>query len=468
MTKLFVQRALSLAVAALLSACAFSPDQTLPTPAVPEVYTQQLVEVDSAWWKAFADPTLDKLIDEALTNSPSALAAMAAVDEARAVYGVTSAAQLPQLGVTGSAGRQERSEAVYGAPQSPIGGYELGLVVNWELDLWGRVRNLSDAAKRDYLASEYNYAATRTALAAEVAAQYFNLQALDAQLRVAKQTVDSRRGAYELRDKRFKGGLTSELDVRQAEAELKSAEAAVPNLLQRQVQTESALAVLVGVAPRTLIESGVEREEGKILQVPVPAALPSDLLLRRPDVRATEQQLIGARARIGAARAAYFPKITLTGLLGTQTTAFDDLFGSGSRAWSFVGNLAMPLFDNGLTAAQVDQARAREKAAVAAYQKAVITAFAETREGIVSLEQTRIRTQALAQQTAALKRQLYLAQLRYDNGYSSYLEVLDAERSLFTEELNLISAYRDQHLAVVALYKALGGGWTPPEQQEQQ
>ncbi|MBE9609168.1 efflux transporter outer membrane subunit [Chitinilyticum piscinae] len=459
---------LPLTLVVLLAACGLNPTYDKPDLPLPDAPAGEVVEVAPKWWEAFQDPVLNNLVDKALERSPSVELAMARVDEARAVLGITSSEQLPQVNGSAGASRGQRSESVYGAPQSIANSYSVGLSASWELDLWGRVRNSTAAARANLLASEYALDGARLTLAASVAEQYFALQSSLAGLETSRKTVETRKASYELRKKQFEGGITSELDMRQAETEVATARSQELDFATRVNQQESALSVLVGQSPRELFAEGItptKQESSKLVAAgTVPSGLPSDLLLRRPDIQQAEQNLRASQAKVSAARAAYFPRISLTGFLGLESGQMSTLFDSASGAWSFAGNLAMPIFNSGLTAAQVDQARAQEKAAVATYRQAVSQAFADTRAALRNYQAAEQKHAVLAAEQDVLKRQLYLANLRYNNGYSSYLEVLDSERSLFQGELSLEDALRQKRVALVTLYKVLGGGWQVPGQ----
>ncbi|AOX99451.1 efflux transporter outer membrane subunit [Jeongeupia sp. USM3] len=463
---------LSVSVAlALLSGCAFfQPDTKAPQMPLPATAQVQPDWVSDGWWKQFGDPTLDQLIETARSNNQNLAIASARVDQARAVLGINSAAQLPRVDLGAGGARQKTSEKGSQAVLGTYNDYQVAGSASWEIDLWGKLANQTEAARRNYLATAYNRDGVEISLEAEVAQTYFNLRALDSQLSISQDTVKSREETYALQTKRFKGGLISELDVRQAESELDIARAAVPDLVSAIATTEGALGVLIGADPKAIIESAPQR--GKSIQdlgnpPAIPAGLPSDLLLRRPDIQSAEASLIGARASVEAARAAYFPTISLTGLLGVQSLSFSDLFTGAAKTWSFAGNLAMPLFDGGLTAAQVDQARAVEKQALANYRLTVQQSFADVRGALVANGESNKRTRAQADRVVALQRQYKLANLRYDNGYSSYLEVLDTERNLFNARLALVDAQLNEVNSRVALYKAVGGGWRLPDETAQ-
>ncbi|QJR12130.1 putative efflux pump outer membrane protein TtgC [Usitatibacter rugosus] len=450
------------AIAALLAAC--TPQYNLPPTEAPAGMVVTPVVKD--WWKSFQDPVLDQAIAMAFAQSPTLEAAMARVDASQARLGASRSFLFPSFDAQAGAGRARLSQDTNPPPTGPTTVYQAGLTASWEVDLWGRLRNEVAASRSDLLASTYARDAVELELASQVALTYFLIRSLDAQLDVARRTLESRVASYDLRLKRFSRGITSELDVRQAENELATARAAIPDIQDALSSAEGSFAALTGMSPRELVEGGVVR--GKDIDViPVPPALPegmpSDLLLRRPDIQEAEQTLRAAQARIAGARAAYFPVIGLTGAYGGESLAFGDLFSGPARAWSFVGALTMPVFNSGRTAAQVDLATASERAAIAAYRNTVIQAFAETRSALTATRQSSERVSARQQSVSALRRAYRLANLRYDNGYSSYLDLLDAERQLFAAELSVADAQRLQLSAVVALYRALGGGWVPPE-----
>ncbi|XLM21036.1 efflux transporter outer membrane subunit, partial [Chromobacterium piscinae] len=415
------------------------------------------------WWKQFDDPVLNQLIDEAVKSNADLQAAAARAEQAAAQAGIARAAMLPQL--SANAGYQSgRSSTELATPGAPLVNdvRSANLTAAWEIDLWGKLRRSNEAARASYAASRYDRDAAQLALTAQVAQTYFQLRALDAQLDIAKRTLQSREESLKLQTKRFQGGLISELEQRQAEAEAASARASVPQIARSLEQTETALGVLLGHSPKQLVAGGLARGKdiNSLASPPdVPANLPSSLLERRPDVASSEQQLIAANARIGVAKAAYFPSISLTGALGSQSLSLDSLFTSATRTWSFAGNLAAPIFNFGATGYNVDAASAGQKQALAQYQKAVQSAFKDALDALAANGAARDILQAQTSQSTALNRTLKLAGLRYDNGYASYLDVLDAQRNSFQSELNLVNAKLDRLNTTIGVYKALGGGW---------
>ena len=453
-------------VALALTACAVGPDYSRPKLELPDSAQAQNPAIAMDWWKQFNDPVLDRLIAEALEQNQDLAAAAARVDEAAAQAGIARAQLLPALNA--NAGYQRgRTSATTTTPGAPLVSdvRNANLTASWELDLWGKLRRGNEAARADFAASRFARDSSKLAIAAQTAQTYFQLRAYDAQLDIAKRTLQSREESLKLQTKRFKGGLISELDQQQAEAEAASARAKVPQIASALEQTESALGVLLGHSPKQLVAGGIQRGQSlDALSAPpaVPAGLSSSLLERRPDIAASEQQLIAANARIGVARAAYFPSISLSGALGSQSLSLDTLFTGPTRTWSFVGNLAAPVFNFGQTGYAVDAANARQKQALAQYQKTVQSAFKDALDALSGYGATRDIQAAQTTQFQALNKSLRLANLRYDNGYASYLDVLDAQRNSFQAELGLVSAKLDQLNAVVGLYKALGGGWEAP------
>ncbi len=453
--------ALGLVLVTAAGCSSLKPDYQRPATALPGAYSAPAVDaaVSDTWWQTFGDPQLDRLVAEALEKNADLAAAAARVAEARALAGVTRADQLPQVWVNGAGSRYRVSGD---NPQIPPGinlengNYRLTANLSYELDFWGRYRNASAAARAELLASEAGRQSVRLGLTAELVAAYLDLTGFDRQLAIARETLSSRREAVRLQRLRFEAGTISELDLAQAEAELAATEAAVPALDRAVRQTENRLAVLLGRVGGT-----IERSTGLDgLAVPeVPVGLPSLLLARRPDVVAAEHRLVAANARIAVARAAYFPSISLTAYAGSESQQLSNLLGSGTGIWNLALGLIQPIFQAGRTTRQVEAARAREQQAVAAYVKAVQSAFAEVEDALAARRTGVTEREALGRQVEALDRAHRLAQLRYEAGDSSYLEVLDAERSLFAAELSLTEARRAELAAAVTLFKALGGGF---------
>jgi multidrug efflux system outer membrane protein len=331
-----------------------------------------------------------------------------------------------------------------------------GLTAGWELDVWGRVRNLTAAADADWRASEADRRATVLTLVSAVASGYIALLSLDEQLETSRRTLASRSQALAVFEKRHKGGVISGVELSQARTQYEVAAAAVPLLEQRVAQQENALSLLLGRNPGP-ITRGARLDA---LEPPqVPAGLPSDILTQRPDVVSAEESLIAADARVSAARAAYFPTISLTGLLGVASLDLDQLFDSGSNTWNYSGSITGPIFQGGAIVGLNRQAEAQRAQLLANYERTVQRAFADADDALIARQKTAERNAAQGRQVEALRNYARLARKRFEGGYSSFLEVIDAETSLFDAELLYSQGRRDHLLAHVDLYKALGGGW---------
>jgi len=454
-------RRLSLIVlSCTLTACLGEP-YSRPDLAVPSQYRFSMVQTqgaaDTLWWTRFGDPALDALVAEALANNEDVRIAAARVDEYYGAKVTTRAPLFPAIGYTGSAGKEQRSELVYGPGSDEARSFSnAALTAGWEIDVWGRVRNLTAAADADWRATEADRRAAVLSLVSAVTSGYITLLSLDDQLATSQRTLASRRQALDVFEKRYKGGVISKVELSQARSQYEVAAAAVPVLQQQIAQQENALAVLVGRNP-----GPIARGQPLIaLGTPVvPAGLPSEILTQRPDVVAAEQSLIAANARVSAARALYFPTISLTGLLGFASLDLDDLFDSGSDTWNYAGSVTGPIFQGGAVLGVNKQAEAQRAQLLAYYEKTVQRAFADVDDALIATQKTTERNAAQRRQVEALRDYARLSRKRYEGGYSSYLEVLDAEASLFNAELLYSQGQRERLLAHVDLYKALGGGW---------
>ena len=456
-----------------LSGCArFSPDYQRPTVDLPAGWAAAPGGTPAApaaaqWWKIYGDAELERLIEEALAHNANLSLAVARVDEARAQVGLARADQLPTVSAQFDRSRTGTSRAV--ATPFPAGfprdtnDYRGTLSVSYELDLWGRLRNLGTAARAELLASESARETVRIALAADVAQGYFALRAFDEQIAVLRRVLASRSETIGLQAKRLQYGDISELDYRQLEAEAAAARAQLPALERQRSAQENALAVLLGRSPRAIYAGAVERTaEAAGAQPPalgVPSGLPSELLLRRPDLVEAEQRMVANNARIAVARAAVFPSISLTGFLGSESATLANLFTGPAGIWQLAAAATQPIFSGGRQQAGIAAAQARERQALAQYQQAIQNAFKEVRNALVAQAKLREQLEAEGQRAEALRQALRLARLRYDNGLTSQLEVLDAERNLLAAEQNRIDALRAQRAAIADLFKALGGGW---------
>ncbi|MBL8383193.1 MAG: efflux transporter outer membrane subunit [Burkholderiales bacterium] len=452
------------AAALVLAACApLGPDYARPALELPADYPEPAAgtaALPADWWRAFGDPTLDALVGAARERNADLRVAAAQLEEAEAALREVDAGRYPQvdLSFTNSESRVSALTALPN-PQPRIRlERRLAASTAFELDFWGRLRRGVEAARAQALASRYGRDTVALTLAGTVAQAYFALRALDAQIAFTRATLAAREEALALARVRVAGGVAPELEERQAEVARADAAVQRDDLVRQRKVIAHQLAQLTGRA-------GSEVAAGTFDALPVPpqppAGLPSALLERRPDVRAAEQALVAANARIGVAKAALFPTISLTGSLGGQSASFADLLLQGARIWSIGFGLALPLFDAGRAEARVEQAEARQRQAVALYQRAAESAFREVADALSNLELARQSEDALKTRRTAARRALELAQARHAAGYSGYLEVLDAQRSANDAEL---AAIRNRQALLgysVDLMKALGGGWAP-------
>ncbi|HEY5973211.1 MAG TPA: efflux transporter outer membrane subunit, partial [Geobacteraceae bacterium] len=356
--------------------------------------------------------------------------------------------------------RQRLSEngpsPVTSGTKNPFDTFQANLNASWELDVWGRIRRSTEAARAELLASEEGRRAVMLSLVSSIAGSYINLRDLDKQLEIAHNTVKIREESLKIFTDRFEGGLISELELVQIKSQYEEALATIPQFEKAITQQENGLSVLLGRNPGP-IKRGLTIDQ--LVLPEVPAGIPSDILTRRPDIRQAEENLIAANARIGVAKAAYFPVISLTGFFGFASTDLSDLFKSGSQVWQYSAPITAPIFTAGKIAGQVKAAEAVQQQTLVAYQQSIQVAFREVDDSLVDQNKTREQLKAQASQVDSLKKYYELARLRYDNGYTSYLEVLDAERSLFNVQLSYTQNQGVLFQALVNLYKAMGGGW---------
>jgi multidrug efflux system outer membrane protein len=468
--RLSTSAAAAATLAVALAGCAVGPAYERPAAELPadwkDLPAQGGVKAPAAsWWTMYNDPMLDKLIAEALVHNQDLALAVARVDEARALARVSESQMWPAVDAAFQRDRS-RSSARSATPLPPSvplerNDYVAQLNVSYEVDLWGRLRSATAAARSDLLATEAARDTVRIALATEVVRAYFGLVALDAQLAATRRSLELRSEGLKLQNVRHQAGLINDLALRQLEAEVAAARAQLPTLESTRTAQELALSVLLGRSPRSIMEGSVARraEEGSPQAPVVPEGLPSDLLLRRPDVAQAEQTLIGANARISQARAALFPRIGLSGYYGSESASLGDLFSAPARIWDLAFGLAQPIFQGGRLFAEVDAVKARERQAVAQYQKTLQEAFREVRQALNTQVKARESFEAETTRTTALREAARLARIRYENGLISLLEVIDADRQLLQAELNRSEALRVQRAAVADLVKALGGGW---------
>jgi multidrug efflux system outer membrane protein len=421
---------------------------------------------DIEWQAFFSDPQLRRLIDAALRNNRDLRIAVLNIEQARAQLQIRRADQFPTInaGLTGS--RQPNTNGNGGITSAYTGGL---LMTSYELDFFGRVASLKESALAQYLATEEGRKTTQISLIAAVANSYLSLLADEELLVITQQTLATREESFKLSKLRFDNGVTSELDFRQAESLTEAARVSLAQQVRQRALDQNALTLLLG-QPLTG-ELAVALPTGKGLadapmMVDVPAGLPSDLLTRRPDVRQAEQQLLAANADIGAARAAFFPRISLTASAGSASSHLSGLFKSGSYGWTMAPQLILPLFDAGRNRAGLDSANAGRDIAIAQYEKSVQTAFREVADALAGRATLGEQLRAQQAQANAEATRFKLADLRYQNGVASYLDQLDAQRSLFAARQAVVQTRLAQLQSQVTLYKTLGGGWKEPPPEE--
>lgn len=442
----------------LLAGCLMGPNYKQPELDLPtgQAADNFSIFTNAQWWTVFDDEVLNQLETEALAYNKDLQAAVARVDEARAAVGIATADQLPSLSAAAQSGRAG-SKAGSGESQSTA-----NVSVSFELDLWGKYRRLSEAARAQLLASEAARDTVRLTLTADVAKNYFALRMLDAQLEIAQRTLKARQENVRIYTSRYKNGYSTEVDLKRVEANMASVQAQEQQLRLKISQTETALSVLVGKSPRQIAEGATPRGKklAEITLIPnVPEGLPSDLLARRPDVRSAEGSLIAANANIGAARAAYFPSIPLTASAGYASGALNNLFTGSSGVWAIGGQLLAPVFEGGKIRAQNKQAEAQYREMLATYEKTVQGAFKEALDALSANRINREIFESYNQQTVAMQRSYDLTKKQEDAGLIGVTDLLSVEENLLSAEMNLASARNDELAAVVNLSKALGGGW---------
>lgn len=452
-----------LLLALLLQGCLMGPDYRRPELAVPaqvrgESSATSASVGDLGWWQVYQDPALDTLIRQALQRNLDLRIAAARIEQARAAAGISRLQQLPQIDAAAAAQRRQSAESERAPGQERVSERGSAAVnLSWELDLWGRLRRLNESARAELLASEFARRGVTNSLVADLATAYFSLQSFDRRLDITRRTLATREEFLKLTRAQFQRGVVSGLDVASAEAQLAIAQANQPALERLQAQAEHQLSLLLGGNPGEVARTVSESIAPPLR--PMPAGLPSALLQRRPDVLQSEQLLVAANARIGAAQAALFPTISLTGSFGALSSDVSELFSGPAQTWSAGVSLLQPLLSAERNLYQVDLADARKREALLQYEKTVRNAFREVADAVVARDKSQAALQAQQRQVDALRRAVDISKARYKAGYSSYFDVISADRDLFNAELSHDAARLDAQLTVVQLYRALGGGW---------
>jgi len=459
-----MRRVLACVLALALSGCMVGPDYRRPAVKAPDGWRFENKEArdvaNTLWWRQFGDPVLSGLIETALRENKDVHIAAARVEQFMGRVAVARSAQFPQ--VTGAAVPLRRESSKYINPpwpsyaKNPYWDYQAYLTASWQIDLWGQLRRASEAARADLLATQEAKRGVILTVVAAVASAYADLLDLDKQLDIAERTATSRGDTLKLFQLRFDRGLISELELRQAESEYQSAQATVPLLKKLIGQQEDAISVLLGRNPGPIPRGG---SFDRLALPAVPAGLPSELLERRPDIRQAEQNLVAANARIGVAKAQYFPNVSLTGLFGFESTSLSNLFSGPARTWNYAAPVVAPIFTAGAISGTVRIAEGVRSEMLARYQQSIQQAFREVEDGLIDQAKSREQLSAQSKQVEALEAYARLARLRHDNGYTSYIEVLDAERSLFNAQLSYAQTQAVLMRALINLYRSMGGGW---------
>ncbi len=454
----------SVTIAALAAgACTVGPNYKRPPVTTPDTFrgaptgssaTPPASIAEERWHRLFEDEPLQALIKTALAENFDVRIAASRILQAQAIYRVTRADQFPTVNAEVQ-GQGLHGTVIAGQSLPTVGSASLEVGLSWELDFWGKFRRASEAARAEILASEWGRRAVLTSLVSQVATAYYDLRALDLELEIARRTLTSRQESLQLTQVRESGGVTSLVDVRQAEQLVQSANGEIVDLQRQIEQQENFISTLLGHYPETIPRGRAVTDQAHAPEVP--AGLPSALLDRRPDIQQAEQLIVAANAQIGVAKAAYFPQISLTASGGVASSALSNLFTSG--AWSVAASVLQPIFTAGRTGGQVALAKARTEEAALVYQQTIRQAFREVSDALVGYRRSqefRVTQEQLVQSAQDARR---LAELRYQGGAASYLEVLDSDTRLFTAELGLVQAQRDELAAFVEIYRALGGGW---------
>lgn len=445
-------------LALLCWGCMVGPDYRRPEQDAPSTWRTEAAEqnratplVDTRWWEQLDDPVLNDLISIAMRENKDLLVAVARVEEFAARYGIARSEFFPQVGAGFQYERQQTLQM-----KVPADSFSATLNASWEIDLWGRVRRGGEAARAQLAATEEGRQAVVLSLVTSVASSYINLRNLDRQLEICRQTVEARKQSLDIFDQKFKFGAISEMELTQTQILYEDSLAGIPQLEKAISQQENGLNLLLGRKPGAVLRG---KTIDRLVMPKVPGGLPSELLTRRPDIRQAEQNLIAANAQIGVARSAYFPSISLTAMLGTASSELELLFTGPTKIWSFAAPLTMPIFTGGKIAANVKATEAQKEQALISYQRTVQTAFREVEDSLIDQSKTREQLALRGKQINSYGNYAKLSRIRYDNGYTGYMDVLDAERNLFSAQLNYVQNQTQLFQSLINLYKAMGGGW---------
>ncbi|MCR4623102.1 MAG: efflux transporter outer membrane subunit [Alphaproteobacteria bacterium] len=463
-------RNLLLTITALvLAGCEVGPDYEPPKLDMPKLSDKEDMSIfkSQQWWSVFNIKTLDKLEEQALKHNADLKIAIANIDAAKAEAGISGSGMWPQISASGEGGKTYISAKgknyMPGLTTKRNATDYLGVVgVSYEFDFFGKYRRAGEAAQAQLLATRAAKDVVFLSITSQVAKNYFLIRALDAKLAIARRTLNTRQQTYNVYKSRFRSGYCTELDYLRIESEMASVKTTVLSLEEALAKAETSMSVLLGCSPRLFMDRKTSPDQAiERLRIPnrVPKGIPSDILNRRPDLLQAEGMLIAANAKVGEAKAAFFPSISLTGALGVESKTLGKLFSSGSDVWNFSGGISLPIFTGGRLSSMSDQAKANYRAAFAAYEKTVQAAFKETLDALVSNRKSREIVQSRTRQVNALKLSYNIAKKQKEAGLIGLIDLLDVERGLLACEMDLTTALQDQLNAVVDLCKALGGGW---------
>ena len=449
-----------------LAGCMMGPDFQKPVIETPDKFRQVDAEaeimVNLKWWELFNDPVLNALVVVALSDNKDVKIAASRIEEARASLGFTKAEAYPRLDIEAEASRGNLAgRTLMGAPDNI---YYIAPVVSWEIDFWGKFRRATEAARAELMASEYSLRTVQISLISEVVSTYFLLLDYHQRLGISRHTLNSRIDSLEIIQKRFDKGIIPEIDLNQAQIQKEIAAAAIPVQERLISRTENTISILLGRFPRE-IKSGIDLYN-QTIPPDIPVGLPSSLLERRPDIVRAERLLAAQTARIGVAQALRLPSISLTGILGLASNELSTLT-SNDAAWSVSAGLFGPIFNFSQDKLRVEVERERTKQALYNYENTVLLAFREVEDALNEIHTYKKQISAVERKSIAAKNAAFLSKMRYDKGFTSFLEVLDTERTLFAVELELSELKQQFYNAYVKLYKALGGGWLSEEEMEQ-
>jgi multidrug efflux system outer membrane protein len=450
--------------ALLLAGCVVGPDFMRPKVETPDAWRVSYKEAadvaNTKWWEQFGDPALNQLIETALAENRDVRIAAARVDQFLGALQTTRSQFYPQIGYGADASRNRATER--GPTPLPAGAdpyynlYQASLGATWQIDLFGRVQRQSEAARAQVLASEQGRRGVVLSLVTSVASSYIGLRALDRQLEISRATLENYAGTLRIFELRFKGGVVSQVELAQVQSQYQQALASVPALEQRVAAQENLISILLGRNPGPIPRG---KTVDQLVTPEIPAGLPSTLLERRPDILQAEQELVAANAQIGAAKALYFPTISITGLLGSASATMGNFLTGPAAVGSLAAGITGPIFTFGAIEGQVATAEAGQRAALAFYERVVLNAFREVNDALVGTQKKELEYAAQAKRTESLREYARLSRLKFDNGYAGYLEVLYAENELFSAELVAVQTQFDRYAQLINVYKSMGGGW---------